>query len=430
MSNRIAYSTVVQLAIILLSAIIFARFNGMVSMIFGITAPFSPIILLLSIVIVFVAIFKEGIYFKGKLFLVMIAFYLSYIFIGSIVYLYDSDWVDPGTSLFMLYRSYFSSIVVISAFYFGANTLIVRNKTSWLLVGLFCFTLFSTSFSAISPFIGLTSILEYGGTAALDDNRNSGLFGNPNIASAFGLYFIVICLTCYSYFKRGNILFLCAIPIGIYVIFSSFSRASMIFMPFIIILYVLYNLRHSRKLNPGNSGKVFLFSILITAGTIFTISNFFKYVEDLSYGQRTRLLQTFQLLEGQVNKKTTSHRSDIFEYAFELIVKRPLTGYGLGSFHKLRYLPGSNKMGAHNTHLLIIGESGIIPFIFFLLFIGILLTRGIVHIDPAIGFFVFGVGIIFFFNVAGAGHNALDERSSNALLGIAMAFSIKKKYIR
>ena len=53
----------------------------------------------------------------------------------------------------------------------------------------------------------------------------------------------------------------------------------------------------------------------------------------------------------------------------------------------------------------------------------LLTWKGWVHPNQAIGFLILGVVAVFFINIAGAGHNALNNRTSNVLIGVACALA-------
>lgn len=418
---------ILRWSFILLCIILFCNLNGVIYLIFKIRAPFSPLILVLSLIIIYIGIFKQQISLRSHLLLIIISFYVLYIFIGICSYLLDYTYVHGSTSVPILLRSYVSSIVIIAAFYIGAKSFALRKEIPLLLQLLFGTTLISILFAAFSPLVGLTDVKVAAAVTQVNTERESGLFGNPNEAGAFGLYFMIICLVAYGYLKKGGILFISSFLLGLYVVFSSFSRTSLMLSLLVIFVYVIYNLKYFFRLRLSNSRKPFIMGSFLIIGAIVVSQQFFVYVQSLTHSQRGRLLQTFQLFSGEINERTTSERSALFVFAWEEIKRRPLIGYGLGSFHKMKHFPGPRKMGVHNTHLLIFGESGIIPIFLFCLFFLLLGISGWTHYHPSLGFLIIGVCLTFFLNVAGSGHNALDDRTSNALLGIAIVLSQIKK---
>ena len=68
--------------------------------------------------------------------------------------------------------------------------------------------------------------------------------------------------------------------------------------------------------------------------------------------------------EGEVKSKTVKNdsRNETWALYYDKIYEKPFFGHGYKSFQKVT----SRSPGAHNTYLMIIGESGIIPFLLFI----------------------------------------------------------------
>ena len=412
---------------ILMSTIIFCNLNGFFYLVLGVGAPFSPLLLVLSFAMLYLGVIKGKVRLDSFLLKLILLFYILYIFLGVCSYLFNPDFITYDTSLLGLLRSYLSSLPIIISFYIGSKNLILKGKVDFLIRMILFLTLFSALFIALSQIIGLTKIYAYATEVTTNADRPTGLFGNPNEAGAFGVYFLVIVLGSYSYFKKHYLLILGLVPLAFYVTFLSFSRTSMVLSVFTLFVYIIYNFRVVKRIQFGNSFKPMIFALLVFVASIIITQQAYSYFETLSHGQQTRILLTFKLFSGQVDNTTTSERSDLFAFAWQEIKKRPVIGHGIGAFHRIKYLPSDTKKGAHNTHLMIFGESGIIPLaLFFLTFI-ILAYLGWIHDFPSLGFIIVGVCIVYFLNVSGSGHNALDDRTSNALVAIAIALSQVKK---
>jgi len=285
----------------------------------------------------------------------------------------------------------------------------------------------SAIFVTMGPTLGLKSAYGFATKVTIDPDRQTGLFANPNEAGAFGSYLLVILLSGFVFFKRKGWICLVLVPMALSVVFLSYSKAAMVVAVLVLLTFVLYSLRFSQEFRGWNFLKPIVFGVASMIVLSIAFRQFFTYIGDLSYNQRTRLMNTFQLASGDINKNTTSERLEIFNHVFRKIKKRPVFGYGLGVFHRIKDLPGGNTMGAHNTHLVILGEAGVFPLIIFYLFFIMLGVIGLKHPHPPIGFLIIGICIVFFLGVAGSSHNAIDDRTSNALLGIAVALSQIKK---
>jgi O-antigen ligase len=76
----------------------------------------------------------------------------------------------------------------------------------------------------------------------------------------------------------------------------------------------------------------------------------------------------FGILGGEIDTQTTSGRTLVWELGLTRILASLPWGNGLGSFH---FLEGGYRntlqewLGIHNTYLMVLGESGLIPFLLF-----------------------------------------------------------------
>ncbi|PHI20727.1 hypothetical protein CEQ90_06660 [Lewinellaceae bacterium SD302] len=419
----ITSETVVKVAFALLAAMLLCNLNGVVFLILGVTAPLSPIILFLAGLIIAVSLFRLKIEISSLSMNLFLLFIVVYIVFGLLVLSFDASELHPTTSIYSTIRYYIPSLLILAASYFATRVYLRAGESRRLLRLLIGLCIFTAGFTILAPELGLTEYYTYARASSLKSERQSGLFANPNEAGAFGVYLLVLLLAGWGYFKRKAWVCLIFIPVAVYSTFISFSRASIIFTVFIILLYVLYHVKIFFAFKSVHPFRAALSSLALVAATIFVVSNFFSYVNQLSYAQRTRLLQVAKLASGEVNEKTTSERSVLYTYAFEKIGQRPLTGYGLGTYHRINFRGTYNDIGVHNTHLLILGEAGVFVYLLFFASFAILAWKGWVHPHQAIGFLILGVVAIFFINVAGAGHNALNNRTSNVLIGVACALA-------
>ena len=102
-----------------LSIIIFCNLNGVANMIFGLDAPFSLVILWLSLSIIYLGIVKFKVSLKNRLLSKVVYFFLAYLSLASLSLLFDSSNLHEKTSLLLMFRTYLSSIIVILAYYIG-----------------------------------------------------------------------------------------------------------------------------------------------------------------------------------------------------------------------------------------------------------------------------------------------------------------------
>ncbi len=411
---KVKLSTISNLCLLLLSLIIFCNLNGIITLLFGITAPLSILILIFSLTIIAINyISPEPIRVDNNLVFIIVIFFL-YLTISTCSLLWDSSMLSERTSIVELYRSYLSSLIIISAFYFGIGTYYKSSKK-----------IFSTSF--FTPFFVVTLLFVlFGGEIGIYENivgkhqafgeeRSSGLFGNPNEAGVFANYALVIFLASFASSKhRLFYLGLCVLAFAAAVV--SFSKAALIISVLIILFFLFRSIAWFKFNSKGLNRYLFLTLFLIFSSVFYIVVNFSGFYENLTRNQKIRVVGTLALMKGEINQYTTSSRTIVYEHGWSLIKKRPIIGNGFGSFH--RFNSGKARFGVHNTFLLIIGESGFLPLLLFLIFFMTLFFKGMLLDHLGIGFFISGIVIVFLANMCGTGHHALDERTSNALIGI------------
>jgi O-antigen ligase len=285
--------------------------------------------------------------------------------------------------------------------------------------------LFTNIFTAITPFIGLTTIYSHAKNYLLDGERTGGFFANANEAGVFGNYLIVIYFIMFLKKEKRKWVLLPVLFLGLYNSFISFSKAAMLVAPIIIIYFIIFSffkLNHLKRHNQKSIiSVVFIFIILVFA----IATNFDSIHGSLDLSKQRRIDNILLLASGQIDKKTTSKRSVLFEHGIRKISQKPLLGYGLGSFQQFNR--GPIQLGVHNTFLLIAGESGIIPISLFILFLGTLFYKGYFFKEPEIGFFITAVIIVFIINLYGTNHSTIPDRPSNILIGAFLALLEKKK---
>jgi len=92
------------------------------------------------------------------------------------------------------------------------------------------------------------------------------------------------------------------------------------------------------------------------------------------------------VLNNETSSEELGHdsRTETWALYYDSVFENPLLGNGFNSFRH----GGIEEVGAHNTYLLIIGESGIIPFLAFVIFLFILIKKSAVLFkrDPSLLF--------------------------------------------
>ncbi|HRO07522.1 MAG TPA: hypothetical protein PK047_01555 [Saprospiraceae bacterium] len=385
--------------------------NGLFTSFFKVPAFFSPFILVFCIFIIFNTP-KPKIYYN--VFTILITFFVLYIFIGLLSYILYPENIHPKTSIFKLLRGYISSLLIYWALYqylineyytSGKQRLIIiLHKASFLI-------LFPLFFTVFGKQLGLTEAMTY---AKDYGDRQIGIFTNPNTTGLHANYVLCFCLYSLISDRKGKLLWLLLIPACFYAAFLSLSKAAMLMATLNLLLYILFNLINFHRLKLS-SKLISIFSIAIIGFSSFYIyANFEKLVGGLSYAQAGRIIDAIQISQGNINDKTTSERSGIAELVFPMIKSHPIEGNGFGSFHRII----GHGLGVHNTALLIIGESGIIPLILYLVFILLFFLKSLKQKEIGLKYLFVSVLTTYILISFLTSHNALDERISNVIIGI------------
>jgi O-antigen ligase len=391
----------------------------MVSYILGIEAPLTSFILLTSVIIISRFVFyqkRPELPFLVKYFLF---FLMSFIFISTISLLLYTNNLHSDTSLVKLYRNYFSTFVIFLAFYFGSVYFLMQFGTYQFLKFIILLFLLTTIFTVFTNDLGMNNLYIKESSEVGESSRQSGLFGNPNEAGSFGLYFLVILLSSALVFKSHKYVLLLMSLLAAYSIFVTFSKAAIGTGGLVLVIYFVFNLKNVLRIGRSNRRITLIafVSVVFIASTIF--SQWENIFASFTQGQQKRALSFFLLLQGEVSKKTTSERTITFQHGWEMIQSSPVIGNGFGSFH--RFAGGPLQLGVHNTYLLITGESGFIPIILYITLLFLLISASSRIENPGIRFLVIGFCVVFFISVSGTGHNALYDRVSNAVLAIIIA---------
>lgn len=221
--------------------------------------------------------------------------------------------------------------------------------------------------------IGSSSIIINAVFFADSYGRYSGFYLDPNAAG-------FICITGYglTYGMDKGKLKLVGQFLFTFAGFLTFSRT-------FILLWLLLNLI-SLKLNPKNI-KV----LIIGAAVIVLLISFSAALKlnTVRFNQLKALVSNERVSTRELNEDS---RTDTWATFYKYVMDKPFFGNGYGSFQT----DGLNRVGPHNTFLLVIGESGIFMFFIFLghylylLYMGaVLFTKKTYILMMTIGLFLF-----------------------------------------
>ena len=244
-----------------------------------------------------------------------------YFFIGA--FQYEGSFIE----LFIVFIKFLLYLfgLFISLHYINQNTIILL-----LLAGATTIILDSLYFR-FNDFQGIGFVSQYG--------RYSGFYLNPNNAS-------FVCSLGYvlTLIKKNNIKFL-AILFSFFG-FLTLSRAFMGAWVIITSIYLFFNRKYLVK-------SIF---ILIISGFILV-----QFSEQLKL-DNTRFEFLTNLFLGNIDQKVLNNDSRSSQWAkfYDGIANSPIIGNGYSSFGNS--LDARGDPGVHNSFLLILGESGFLPF--------------------------------------------------------------------
>lgn len=404
-------------AFIALCFLIFCNINGIVFMFFNITAPFSPLVLLLSCISLAFGLkeFKNA----APLFILFLLFLVTYIYISTIGIFLFGEHHNAGAQYYDIYRKFFPTFLIMGCSY--TEFVKAKRKGNLLLIidYIIIFSLLACLVAAFSKVIGLNDVNNFRAAVAVDESRPGGLFGNPNESGAAFCFGVVLVLYRFLTAQRRNWLYFIALPIFIYGVGISFSRTAFIILPIIFfVFFVLVIFRYRTAVTQANrKWLVVLFVVFGVCGGA-AVTNAVVIYNNLTYAQQSRIDQLADLASGNVTAKNTSHRKELTEKALLLIKEYYILGGGLSM---MRCLPNYDfhTLGCHNSYLVVLGESGIIPFGLLLLFMVVFLVQSALS-SPSRAVLGIGIFIVVFMNSFGSGHNAIEWRLNNVLLMLAV----------
>lgn len=278
---------------------------------------------------------------------------ISYFLIGALQY--EGSFIELFINLIKFLLYVFGLFICLH--YINHKTVIII-----LLIGATTIILDSLYFR-FNDFQGIDHVSEYG--------RYSGFYLNPNVASVVCSFGYILTIA-----KKNNIKFLAAI--FTFLGFLTLSRAFMFTWIIITSIYLFYNRKYLVK------------SIIIL---IISIIVLVKFSEQLKLDIiRFEFLTNLFLLN--IDQEVLNYDSRFSQWAnfYNAIINSPIVGNGYSTFSTSLNVKGG--MGVHNSFLLILGESGFLPFCIILALFFSLLHRSLSIILQNITPFLLTISLI------------------------------------
>ncbi|MAU72709.1 MAG: hypothetical protein CML04_11505 [Pseudozobellia sp.] len=257
-------------------------------------------------------------------------------------------------SLIFLGVSYF--LISGLQFYHGVESEYIERFLKYMLLIVVGTTLASDlkkEEMLIFLFIGAMSTIINATFFTDDYGRYSGLYLDPNAAGYICLTGFALSYSIKSEKIRTIIQFLFTFA-GL----ITFSRTFIVSWLFINLL--------SLRINPKNI-KILAIGAGVVVLTIATAQ--FLNLNAIRFKQLQSLVSNEEVSTQQLNEDS---RSETWSTFYPFVIDKPISGNGYGSFQT----NGLNKVGPHNTFLLVIGEAGIFSLIAVILVYAYLLRSG------------------------------------------------------
>ena len=317
------------------------------------------------------------------------------------------------------------SIINVYIYYIATSIFIRLNSLDLLLKILFWIFFIAILTTSLFPYLGIVP-LDY--TRASDslmtlahsyNIRLTGVYLNPNLTG-----YVANIATVFSFFlflnmRKNNLAALILFFLSIYVSIRSFSKTSIIITILLVSISLIFILT-KKEIWIGRNFKWKRILILLTIGLLgisgIKISDWYGKLDE---GQKDRMEQVFSIIsEGNLNKKTTTYRSEIWETGIVKIKDSPLFGNGFGTFDYFQ----EKGQGIHNMYFKIFGEAGLIIGLVYLILHFMIIRISFLHHNFRYRYLLIGLTastLIFNFS----NHNALQTSIISMIYGILLAFS-------
>lgn len=258
------------------------------------------------------------------------------------------------------------------------------------------------------------------------EERLSGVYLNPNLAGYAANIGLVVSF-CFLFGKRVSVkivgllgVLLCFVTAA-----ATFSKTSILQCLLITGLFLLTTIFHWQKIGASVRKHILVVAAIIILVLVQAIAYVYASIDTLMPEQQERVKQIEQLLtSGTLNSEITTSRSDAFDDGIVQIAQHPFIGNGFGSFMMLKNASErvGEKLGIHNSFLLVLGDAGIFVF---LLYLGmhVLLLLGIWKLQ-SVQLKFFGMTLLaatIVYNTTS--HEALANPIQGAVLGILLALA-------
>lgn len=409
----------VKWSFLLFAAIIMLNLNGVVATGARVGQAFTLVLFALSVAVLVGA----GVVPRrdlGAVGLAYFAFLVAYVAIGSLVNTFHSGQGVYAQHLWMLSAG--GLTVYVSAV--ACRHLLLSSSQGSTL-----FWLSLVSMAAVgSVFVGIVWPELYKYLPRLVESRHGGFFLNPNDAGVVANIAATFCLA--RMLGGGRWLpYLAAVLLCGVAVIMTFSRTAMVIYVVLLAGTLLIATSKTRDAKAG------LRRFLTVAAAVVAVCVFgwfllrgVKMLGELQSGQKKRIETFTNLAQGREVDDALNNRLPVFKLGVKYWLDSPLIGHGLGVGTAMKISPNNDK-GAHNTWLLILVDSGILPAVLFALF-GVVWLREAWRCElPAVRAVALGYFLVFWLAVL-TSHNTLTKRAENIALGAVIGLVAGDRELR
>ena len=306
----------------------------------------------------------------------IVATLVSYLFIGlSGALVSDVEWRLVDVTI--PFRIGLAVLVVVATA-FGASSELRRIGIEYMLKRILIILTLPCIFILATPLLFdyvYTMPSHLSDVQEIARNRFIGTYSDPTLGGGGACYTAALALVFLKGDRYRGLAALVLILSSMAVIVT-FSRTALFTLAGLLLFFSLLSVSSFR---PGQGGMfILLMIVLVVSGCVlflFTAEYFFVDETTAAFA-RLAWIRTF----GAAHQDLLDIRMALASLGWSQIIESPLFGHGLWQFHHLEGAPRCRRgvlCGAHNSYLMLWGEAGILPFLLFVFFTGLLLWKSL-----------------------------------------------------
>ncbi len=252
------------------------------------------------------------------------------------------------------------------------------------------------------------------------EERLGGFFANPNEAAMVAVFAVVFVKEVPF---SNRLLGWLALAMALIAVFLTLSKTGIT----CVIVYLAWSVMRKAK----RSGVALLLPIVIMAILLVQdLEGVLRYITEnpvlqLETAQQNRVLEIGDVFSGQINEKTTTGRTYLWQLAAARAWEAFPSGNGLGSAHQMAggLFQNDGWLGAHNTFLMIWCESGILPTILLIAAMVWTLSNTLRH---PLWHLILPISIVLLTDMM-ATHTALLTRYHNLIMALILGLLVSER---